>query len=321
MLLENGRSTFGQKGGVNMAQTSPIQSTYEKKSSTGLVLSLSFRKRLTILLLLAPALIIIIGIFIIPMIMMFLQSFEDGQGKFTLKNYWLLFQDSYYLGVLWETIKISGWTVLGTLLVGYPVSMYLARSSGLIRSIVTFLVLIPHLVSVVIRNFGWTIILNDKGMINTILLKLGIIQQPVHLLYNELGTVIGLVDSFSAYMVLAIATSMYAIPPSLYKAGSILGANRLKCFFSITLPLSMPGVFSGVVLVFSLSMSAFVTPTLLGGSAVKVMPSLTYQQIVTTLNWPLGTAVSFVLLASTLLLVNLFTRLTETRRYKEVFQS
>jgi putative spermidine/putrescine transport system permease protein len=279
------------------------------------------RTHLAILVLLAPAMIVLLGIFIIPMMLMLLQSFMDQGQHFTLQNYAKFFQDPFYWGVLWQTIKISAWTVAGCLLLAYPVAMFMAKSSGMVRGIVTFLVLLPHLVSVVIRNFGWTLILNDKGAINTILMKLGVIDKPLKLMYNELGTVIGLTDSFIAYMILAIATSLYAIDPSLYKAGSILGANRIKCFFSITLPLSLPGIYSGIILVFSLSMSAFITPTLLGGTAIKVMPTLTYQEMMFTLNWPMGTAVSFILLASTLLLVHLFTRLTETRRYKEVFQS
>lgn len=304
-----------------MQQSTPVQPSYAKEGGIGMALSSLLRSNIAILALLAPAMIILIGIFIIPMFMMFIQSFVDEQGNFTLANYAIFIQDRYYWGVLWQTIKISGWTVLGTLILSYPVAMFMAKSTGMIRGMVTFLVILPHLVSVVIRNFGWTIILNEKGVMNTFLLKLGIIEKPLRLLYSEFGTVIGLVDSFIAYMILAIATSLYAINPALYKAGAILGANRLKCFFSITLPLSLPGVFSGIVLVFSLSMSAFVTPTLLGGTAVKVMPILTYQQIMFTLNWPLGTAVSFVLLASTIFLVTLFTKVTQTRRYKEVFQS
>jgi putative spermidine/putrescine transport system permease protein len=252
---------------------------------------------------------------------MLIQSLIDEQSNFTLANYLVFFQEPFYWGVLWETIKISGLTALGTLILAYPVAMFMAKSTGKIRGVVTFLVLLPHLVSVVIRNFGWTIILNEHGLINTVLLKIGIIDQPLRLMYNEFGTVIGLMDSFIAYMILAIATSLYTINPSLYKAGAIMGANRIRCFFSITLPLSSPGVYSGIILVFSLAMSAFVTPTLLGGTSVKVMPTLTYQQIMFTLNWPLGTVISFVLLGSTILLVSTFTKLTETKRYKEVFKS
>lgn len=298
-----------------MAQTSLL--IHKSKSNTFNV----FSSRWVIPILLAPALIILIGVFFIPMMLMFIQSLIDEQSNFTIANYLVFFQEPFYWGVLWQTIKISSLTVLGTLILSYPVAMFMAGSTGKIRAIVTFLVLLPHLVSVVIRNFGWTIILNERGLINTFLLEIGIINQPLRLMYNELGTVIGLVDSFVAYMILAIATSLYTINPSLYKAGAIMGANRLRCFFSITFPLSLPGVYSGIVLVFSLSMSAFVTPTLLGGTSVKVMPTLTYQQIMFTLNWPLGAAISFVLLASTILLVSTFTKLTETKRYKEVFKS
>ncbi|MCI2256445.1 ABC transporter permease [Domibacillus sp. PGB-M46] len=272
-------------------------------------------------LLLTPALIVLIGVFFIPMLLMLVQSLTDEQSNFTLANYALFFSEPFYWGVLWQTIKLSTFTVLGALILSYPVAMFMAQSKGKIRAIVTFLVLLPHLVSVVIRNFGWTIILNDRGMINTILLEAGIIDQPLRLMYNELGTVIGLVDSFVAYMILAIATSLYTINPSLYKAGAIMGANKVRNFISITLPLSLPGVYSGIVLVFSLSMSAFVTPTLLGGTSVKVMPALTYQQIMFTLNWPLGAAISFILLGTTIFLVSTFTKVTETKRYKVVFKS
>ncbi|HAS00748.1 MAG TPA: ABC transporter permease, partial [Brevibacillus sp.] len=140
-------------------------------------------------------------------------------------------------------------------------------------------------------------------------------------LYNELGIVIGLTDAFIAYMVLAIATSLYTIDASLYKAASILGATRLQSFFHITLPLSMPGVFAGITLVFSLSMSAYVTPALMGGTSVKVIPVLAFEQIMSTLNWPLGAALAILLLSSTVVLVTLFSRLVETKRYKEVFTS
>jgi putative spermidine/putrescine transport system permease protein len=199
--------------------------------------------------------------------------------------------------------------------------MYMAQASGRMRGIITMLILAPHLISVVIRNFGWVVVLGNNGWINEMLLKLGVIQEPLELLYNELGVVIGLTDAFIAYMVLAIATSLYAIDPSLSKAASILGATRLRTFASVTLPLSLPGIVAGVTLVFSLSMSAYVTPALMGGTSVKVMPVIVYEQIMSTLNWPLGAALSFLLLGSTFVLVSLFTRLVETKRYREVFSS
>ncbi|MCR8995189.1 ABC transporter permease [Brevibacillus laterosporus] len=278
-------------------------------------------KRLGYLLLLLPAMIILFGVFLIPMLFILLLSLEGAEGQFSWSNYLMFFQDTYYLEILGRTISLSLYTVACTLLLAYPVAMFMARTQGKLRGLVTMLILCPHLISVVIRNFGWVVILGDTGWLNTMLLKVGIIETPLRLLYNELGIVIGLTDAFIAYMVLAIATSLYTIDASLYKAASILGATRLQSFFHITLPLSMPGVFAGITLVFSLSMSAYVTPALMGGTSVKVIPVLAFEQIMSTLNWPLGAALAILLLSSTVVLVTLFSRLVETKRYKEVFTS
>ncbi|MBA4535089.1 ABC transporter permease [Brevibacillus halotolerans] len=278
-------------------------------------------KRLGYLLLLLPAMIILFGVFLIPMLFILLLSLEGAEGQFSWSNYLMFFQDTYYLEILGRTISLSLYTVACTLLLAYPVAMFMARTQGKLRGLVTMLILCPHLISVVIRNFGWVVILGDTGWLNTMLLKGGIIETPLRLLYNELGIVIGLTDAFIAYMVLAIATSLYTIDASLYKAASILGATRLQSFFHITLPLSMPGVFAGITLVFSLSMSAYVTPALMGGTSVKVIPVLAFEQIMSTLNWPLGAALAILLLSSTVVLVTLFSRLVETKRYKEVFTS
>ncbi|CCF16145.1 binding--dependent transport system inner membrane component family protein [Brevibacillus laterosporus GI-9] len=278
-------------------------------------------KRLGYLLLLLPAMIILLGVFLIPMLFILLLSLEGAEGQFSWSNYLMFFQDTYYLEILGRTISLSLYTVACTLLLAYPVAMFMARTQGKLRGLVTMLILCPHLISVVIRNFGWVVILGDTGWLNTMLLKVGIIETPLRLLYNEFGIVIGLTDAFIAYMVLAIATSLYTIDASLYKAASILGATRLQSFFHITLPLSMPGVFAGITLVFSLSMSAYVTPALMGGTSVKVIPVLAFEQIMSTLNWPLGAALAILLLSSTVVLVTLFSRLVETKRYKEVFTS
>lgn len=275
------------------------------------------------LLLLVPSLIVILGVFVLPMMYMFVISIREdgGTGVFTLEQYALFFQDPYYVEVLWRTIKLSLYTVIVCLLLGYPVAMYMAQATPKMRGFITFLIISPHLISVVIRNFGWVVILGDNGFINNTFISLGVIEKPLRLLYNELGVVIGLADSLIVYMVLAIATSLYAVDASLYKAAGILGASRSRMFFSVTLPLSMPGIFAGTTLVFSLAMSAFVTPALMGGTSVKVMPVIAYEKMMAAYDWSLGAALAFLLLGSTLGLVALFTRLVETKRYKEVFSS
>ncbi|MBU7318025.1 ABC transporter permease [Paenibacillus oleatilyticus] len=272
-------------------------------------------------LLLLPSLAVVAGVFLLPMLYIFLLSLEGKQGQFTLENYTIFFKDPYYLQILWRTVKMGLLSVLACLVLGYPVAMFMAQTSGKLRGIITFLIISPHLISVVIRNFGWVVILGEKGWINSTLLKLGLIDTPLKLLYNQLGVVIGLTDSLIVYMILAIATSLYQIDGSLYKAAGILGAGKVRTFFTVTLPLTLPGIVAGTTLVFSLSMSAFVTPALMGGTSVKVLPVIAYEKIMAQLNWPLGAALSFLLLGSTIALVSLFTRLIETRRYKEVFSS
>lgn len=273
------------------------------------------------LLLLAPSMIVILGAFILPMAYIFLLSFQQDDVSFTFNNYLLFVQDPYYFQILWRTIKISIMTVVACLLLGYPVAMYMAKASPKMRGFITFLIISPHLISVVIRNFGWVVILGPKGFVNSTLMKLGLIDEPLRLIYSELGVVIGLTDSMIVYMILAIATSLYSIDGSLYKAADILGASKLKGFFTITVPLSLPGIIAGTTLVFSLSMSAFVTPALLGGTSVKVMPVIAYETIMVTLDWSLGAALAFFLIVFALGLVALFTKLMETKRYKEVFSS
>ncbi|KZE80600.1 ABC transporter permease [Paenibacillus elgii] len=275
----------------------------------------------TAALLMLPSLAVVAGVFLLPMLYIFLLSLEGKQGQYTLENYTIFFKDTYYLQILWRTVKLGLLSVLACLVLGYPVAMFMAQTSGKLRGIITFLIISPHLISVVIRNFGWVVILGEKGWINSTLLKLGLIDTPLKLLYNELGVVIGLTDSLIVYMILAIATSLYQIDGSLYKAAGILGAGKVRTFFTVTLPLTLPGIVAGTTLVFSLSMSAFVTPALMGGTSVKVLPVIAYEKIMAQLNWPLGAALSFLLLGSTIALVSLFTRLIETRRYKEVFSS
>jgi putative spermidine/putrescine transport system permease protein len=272
-------------------------------------------------LLLLPSLVIILGVFLIPMLYILMQSFQDQHEQFSFENYLIFVKDPYYLHILWRTVKISLLTVIVCLALGYPVALFMAKASPKWRGIVTFAIISPHLISVVIRNFGWVIILGEKGWINTILLKIGLINEPLKLMYNELGVVIGLADANMVYMVLAIATSLYQIDGSLYKAAGILGARRAQSFLTITLPLSLPGIIAGTTLVFSLSMSAFVTPALMGGTSVKVLPVIAYEKIMAQLNWPMGAALSFLLLTSTFALVAMFTRIVETKRYKEVFAS
>jgi putative spermidine/putrescine transport system permease protein len=278
------------------------------------------------LLLLLPILLFILGFFIVPMLYILYLSFisTDNLGgadaAYSFKNYAHFFTDSYYLSSLWITVKVSLYTVIVSLILAYPVALTMAKSSPRVRGVIALLIASPLLVSIVVRNFGWYLLLLPNGTINHMLISLGIIDTPLKLLFSEVGVVIGLSNAYLPFMVLAIATSLYNIDPSLEKASAILGASPIRSFFSITLPLSLPGIVSGCVLVFSLSMSAYVTPALMGGANVPVMPVVAYDQINNLLRWTFGSAISYVLLATTLITVTVFTRAFERSKFKEVFR-
>ena len=278
------------------------------------------------LLLLIPILLFIFGFFVVPMLYILYLSFistenlNGADAVFSLQNYITLFTDSYYLSSMWLTVKISLYSVLVSLILGYPIALTMAKSSIKVRGYITLLIASPLLVSIVVRNFGWYLLLLPNGTINSLLMNMGLIHKPLNLLFSEIGVVIGLSNAYLPFMVLAIVTSLYNIDPSLEKAGAILGASPLRSFFSITLPLSLPGIVSGCVLVFSLSMSAYVTPSLMGGANVPMMPVVVYDQINNLLKWTFGSALSYVLLFITLLSVFIFTRAFEKSKFREVFR-
>ncbi|MFM1654169.1 ABC transporter permease [Brevibacillus sp. B_LB10_24] len=283
-------------------------------------------KHLPALLLLSPLLLFIVGFFVVPMLYILYLSFIDTDGLdtagavYSLQNYIQFFTDTYYLSSLWLTIKISLYTVVVCLLLGYPVALTMAKCSPRIRGYIALIVASPLLVSIIVRNFGWFLLLLPNGVVNTLLVSLDLISSPIKFLFSQTGVVIGLSNAYLPFMILSIATSLYNIDPSLEKAGAILGAGPIRSFLSITFPLTLPGIVSGTVLVFSLSMSAYVTPALMGGANVPMLPVVAYDQILNLLRWTYGSAISYVLLAITMVLVTIFTRLMETGRFKEVFR-
>ena len=284
----------------------------------------NWKKYLYAGLLLLPLLLFILGFFVVPMLYILYLSFIEMKGEtnavYSIGNYIQFFTDPYYLHSLWLTIKVSLYTVIVSLLLGYPVALTMAKCSPRVRGLLTLLVASPLLISIVVRNFGWYLLLLPNGTVHQLLSSLGITESPPKLLFSEAGVVIGLSNAYLPFMILSIATSLYNIDPSLEKVAAILGAGPLRSFVSITLPLSLPGIVSGIVLVFSMSMSAYVTPALMGGANVPMLPVVAYDQIINLLRWTYGSAVSYVLLGITLAIVTIFTRMMERGRYREVFR-
>jgi putative spermidine/putrescine transport system permease protein len=274
--------------------------------------------RATPWLLVAPAVVIYVVLFVLPFGNLILSSFYDysrltGIVKtLTLKNYVRFWTDPFYLDILYRTFRVSLTATAVTLVVGFPVALYMTRASARMRALVTLFILSPLLVSVVVRSFGWLIILGPDGLLQSVLRPFGIKDATV--MYTEVAVVVGLVNVFLPYMVLSIVASLQSIDPAVPRAAQSLGATRTQVFRRVTLPLSMPGVVAGTLIVFCLGSSAFVTPALLGGAEIKVLATLIYQQMMILQNWPFAAAISLALLVIVLAIVGLQVKLLERGR-------
>ena len=207
--------------------------------------------------------------------------------------------DSYYLGVLWRTVRISLVITLISAVAAYPVSYFLVRSAGWVRQLLLMVILIPLITSPVVVAYGWLVLLGSKGVVNGALMALGIADAPTKLIYTEFTLTIGLVHVLSPFMVLSVAAALQNVDWNLVLAARSLGASAATAFWRIVLPLSAPGIGTGALIVFSLSMSAYAVPALIAGPQVKVMSELIYEQGMALLNWPFAACMAVLLLAVT----------------------
>jgi putative spermidine/putrescine transport system permease protein len=274
------------------------------------------RKRFGPLLLIAPA-AILLGVFLVlPYLNIVVMSFRmPGQGTpygpgFTLGNYGKFFSDFFYVQQVINTLWIGFLTTFICLVLGYPVAWQLARGASTFRALGYALVLSPLLVGIVIRSYGWTILLGNNGIINRTLTGWGLIDGPLPLMYNALGIIIALVHVFLPFMILPIMSAIQGIDPSLEAAARSLGASKVTSFLRITLPLSLPGIQAGCILVFVLSLSAYVTPSLIGGLRVKTMAVTVVDALIDTFQWPFGSALALMLSVTGAIFVVIFGRLT-----------
>jgi len=270
-------------------------------------------------LMIAPA-AVLLGVFLlVPYLNIVLMSFRPpatgapyGPGL-TLENYQRALTDGYYLGQLGSTLWIALLTTGTTLLVGFPVAWQLARSRSRWRPVLYGIVLSPLLVGIVVRSFGWTILLGNNGVLNKAARSLGLTLAPLPLMYNTLGIVIALTHVFLPFMILPIMAALQTIDPALEAAGRSLGATRRVAFRRIVLPLALPGIQSGCILVFVLALSAYVTPVLIGGMRVKTMTLTVVDTLTDAFQWPLGSALALMLSVAGGLCVVLFARATRMR--------
>jgi putative spermidine/putrescine transport system permease protein len=262
--------------------------------------------------------------FIFPLVTLFLISvsiYSPGTGvkpAFVFDNYKKFIMDPYYRGIIIETLKLGFIVTFLTALLGYPLAYLLMECKNVkVKGLLYLLVLAPLLISTVVRTYGWMIILGNKGILNNILLYLGLINEPIKIMYTFLGVVIGLTQVNLPYMVLSLHSVLESIDKTLVEAAQSLGAKGWKTFFLIILPLSIPGILSGSIVVFVLCIGAFVTPILLGGPTNKVISMVVYEQALQLLNWPFASANSFILLILIGVLLVVYNKLLMSKRYFE----
>lgn len=252
--------------------------------------------------LLSPALTAVTLLLFVPLAFIVIYSFwlrtasGADQVGFFLDNWQEALSDAFYRDILLNTLKIAAVTTIVCALMGYPAAYFIARSRAN-KAILLLLLMLPFWISYIIRTMSWINILGVSGAINSALIALGVISEPIQMLYNETTVILGLVHFLLPFMVLNVFVSLEGIDVSLEDAACSLGATRWSAFREVTLPLSLPGLAAGGLLCFVLGAGTYITPLVLGGPTDAMFANLVFEAIITQLNWPLGSALSLMLLA------------------------
>ena len=269
----------------------------------------------------APALALYIGLLVLPLGLTLVLSFNvfDYQvgvksDSYTLANYMAVVTDSYFYEIFLRTFWISALVTLLCVLIGVPEAYILSRMGTPWRSIFLILILTPLLISVVVRAFGWSLLLGADGLINQVIQFMG--GRPVKLLYTPFAVAIALVHVMLPFMIIPVWTSLQKLDPTAEQAALSLGASQAKVMRLIVLPQVMPGVLSGSLIVFGLAASSFAIPGLLGGRRLKMVATVIYDQYLSELNWPMGATLAVALLLVNLLVMLSWNRMIEGR-YKK----
>jgi putative spermidine/putrescine transport system permease protein len=281
---------------------------------------MSLRKAWTPWALSAPALVLFASLLLLPLAMTAVLSFNvfdyntGVKNQYTLAHYLAIVTDEYYYTIFWRTFWVAGLTTLICLVIGAPEAYVLSRMRNPWRSIFLLVVLAPLLVSVVVRAFGWSMLLGPQGVVNQGLLFLGL--GPVNILYTEAAVIVALVHVMLPFMVIPVWTSLQSLDPEVENAALSLSASHFTTLRRVVLPQVMPGILSGSLIVFGLSASAFAIPGLLGGRRLKMVATVVYDEYLHELNWPLGAAIALLLLLANLVVMLSYNRMLESR-YKK----
>jgi spermidine/putrescine transport system permease protein len=250
----------------------------------------------------------------------FMQRASDGSivYSFSLENYSRM-KNPLYLKVFADSIYLAFVTTSITLILGYPFAYCVAKISSKFRVFILILIIIPFWTNSLIRTYGWMIILQTDGLLNHVLLYLGIIKEPFKILYTYGAVLIGMVYALFPFMVLPLYNSIEKLDKSYLEASKDLGANKWVAFYTVTLPLTMPGVVAGCILVFIPSIGLFFIPDLMGGSKVMLIGNLIRNQFLQSRDWPFGGALSIVMIAVSLILIGVYIKIVDNNVDLEVF--
>lgn len=266
-------------------------------------------------LLLLPLLAMLFVVFVCPLVWFFVQTFaEVGRPAEILHLFVRVLASSAVERTILATIWVSFVVTIAVLLIAYPLAYVLSQSRGLAFTLIIVSIVLPYFTSVIVRTYSWMVVLGRNGLINQVLLGLGVIHQPLALMYNWLGVLIGMVYVLLPYMALTLYAVMRGIDPNLLKAARGMGASGRTVFGRVYLPLSLPGVLSGSLIVFILAVGFFITPALMGGPGNVMIAMLIEQQVELTLNWPLAAVMSLFLLVITVALYSLYCRFANLER-------
>jgi len=265
------------------------------------------------MLLLAPGLFFIGGLLLLPMAWMLALSFIDG-GEFSLTHYARIISDPSYVKSFWLTFQIAGTVTLGAILLGYPLCYWMLGLSTVWQRVVLICILIPFWTSLLVRTYAWLVILQRRGVVNATLEDIGIVSQPLQLVHNVTGTVIGMTHILLPFLVLPLFAAMQRIDRDVLRAAAALGGSPMFVFCRVFFPLSLPGLGAGAMLVFVLSIGYYVTPQLLGGGTTVMIGQLIQRNVELFSSWGAASTVSIVLFALVLILFYIMNRLVSLDR-------
>jgi mannopine transport system permease protein len=264
------------------------------------------------LLMVAPLVALLGWAFFLPIARLLLTSVTEP--TLNLDNYRRIATEPLYGQVIFRTVWISLSCTVLALLLGYPVAALLARARGVLAAIALACVLVPLWTSVLVRSYAWIVLMERNGVINGWLTSWGLVSEPLTMLYTQGAVLMAMTHVLLPFMILPIYSALRAVPPDLPRAAANLGAGKLRVFLLVTLPLSLPGVFAGCLIVFVMALGFYITPALVGGPRTLMIATLISQQAMELLNWPFAGAISCVLLALSLGITVLFKRLLRLDR-------